>query len=234
LILGNASTALLAAANGTLTIPVLGTSITEYGAALGIENFDGVVGSNISGTSDLAPLDEQAAIITELFPETKAVGLLYCSAEPNSAYQVKAIREYLEAAGITCTDFAFADSNDVASVSAAAAAASDVIYIPTDNTAASCAEAISGAVAHTGTPIVGGDAGICGACGVATICVDYYDIGAESGKMAVQILKGEADITEMPITYAEEFHKVYNPENCAELNIDTAALEAKGYEALTD
>jgi len=232
LILGNATTALQSAANGTQTIPVLGTSVTEYGTALGIENFDGLVGSNVSGTSDLAPLDEQAAIITDLFPETKTVGLLYCSAEPNSAYQVKVVRAELEAKGITCTDYAFADSNDISSVAAAAAASSDVIYIPTDNTAASCTEAINGVVLPTGTPIVGGDAGICGGCGIATLCIDYYDIGVATGKMAAQILTGEADITQMPIAYAETFAKVYNPVNCAELNIDIAALEAKGYTAL--
>lgn len=234
LILANATTALQAAANGTATIPVLGTSVTEYGVALGIDDFDGLVGSNVSGTSDLAPLDEQAAIITELFPDTKKVGLLYCSAEANSAYQVKEVRKYLEQKGIACTDFPFADSNDIVAVSKAAAAASDVIYIPTDNQAASFAESINGAVLPTGTPIVGGDAGICGGCGVATICIDYYDIGVKTGKMAAQILKGEAKVEEMEIAYAENFDKVYNKVTCDALGIDTAALEAAGYTALAD
>ncbi|MBQ7793933.1 MAG: ABC transporter substrate-binding protein [Clostridia bacterium] len=232
LILGNATNALQAAANGTATIPVLGTSVTEYGTALGIEDFDGLVGTNVSGTSDLAPLDEQAAIITDIFPDTKTVGLLYCSAEPNSAYQVKVVKENLEAKGITCTEFPFADSNDITAVSKAAAAASDVIYIPTDNTAAACAEAINGAVLPTGTPIVGGDEGICSGCGIATLCIDYYDLGVTTGKMAAKILTGEADIAEMEIAYAENFEKVYNPTNCEALKIDTAALEAAGYVAI--
>lgn len=232
LILGNATNALQAAANGTTTIPVLGTSVTEYGVALGIENFDGLVGGNVSGTSDLAPLDEQAAIILELFPETKTVALLYCSGEPNSAYQVKEVRSYLEDKGIECKDFPFADSNDIASVSKAAAAAADVIYIPTDNTAASFTESINGAVLPTKTPIVGGDGGICGGCGVATICIDYYDLGVTTGKMAAKILTGEADISEMEIAYAENFQKVYNKPICDELGIDTAKLEAAGYTAL--
>lgn len=234
LILANATNALQAAANGTSTIPVLGTSVTEYGVALGIDNFDGLVGGNVSGTSDLAPLDEQAAIITELFPETKKVGLLYCSAEANSAYQVQEVRKYLEEKGIACTDFPFADSNDIVAVSKAAAAASDVIYIPTDNQAASFAESINGAVLPTGTPIVGGDEGICKGCGVATICIDYYDIGLKTGKMAAQILSGEAKIEEMEIAYAENFQKVYNKTTCDALNIDTAVLEAAGYTAIAD
>ncbi|MBQ7847530.1 MAG: ABC transporter substrate-binding protein [Clostridia bacterium] len=234
LMLGNATNALQACANATETIPVLGTSVTEYGVALGIDNFNGLVGTNVSGASDLAPLDEQAAIITTFFPEAKTVGLLYCSAEPNSDYQVRKVQEYLEAAGLTCAKYPFADSNDVVSVATAAAAASDILYIPTDNTAANCAEAINGAVLPTKTPIVGGDAGICGGCGVITHCIDYYDLGVTTGKMAAAILKGEKDVSKMEIQYAENYSKVYNETNCKELGIDIEALKAAGYTALED
>jgi len=234
LILANATAALQAAANGTASIPVIGTSITEYGAALGIENFNGTVGTNVSGASDLAPMDEQAAIITTLFPETKTVGLLYCSSEANSAYQVNVMNEMLSAQGITCTEFPFTDSNDISAVATAAAAASDVIYIPTDNTAASCAEAINAAVLPSKTPIIGGDTtGICAGCGVATLSVDYYDLGVLSGEMAVKVLKGEAKIEEMAVQYSPKFDKVYNPTICAELGLDIAALEAAGFVALS-
>ncbi|MBQ2698321.1 MAG: ABC transporter substrate-binding protein [Firmicutes bacterium] len=232
LILGNGTTALLAAANSTATIPVLGTSITEYGTALGIDDFDGLVGGNVSGTSDLAPLDAQAALIPELFPEAKTVAMLYCSSEPNSAYQIKVVSEWLTDNGFSVVNYPFFDSNEISSVATAAAAAADVIYIPTDNTAASCAEAINGAVLDSGTPIIGGDSGICRTCGIATLSIDYYDLGYTTGKMAAKVLTGEAKIGEMPIAYAEEFTKVYNPVNCAELNIDTAALEAMGYTSL--
>lgn len=232
LIMANATPALQAAANGTETIPVLGTSVTEYGTALGIDNFNGLVGTNVSGTSDLAPLDQQVEMITELFPDAKTVGLLYCSAEPNSAYQVKKVAEYLKAKGIKTQDFAFADSNDVASVAKAAAAASDVIYIPTDNTAAACTEAINGAVLPTKTPIVAGESGICSGCGVATLSIDYYDLGVATGKMAAKILKGEEKVEEMEIEYAANFQKKYNKANCDELGIDTAKLEEAGYVAI--
>ncbi|MBR7113430.1 MAG: ABC transporter substrate-binding protein [Firmicutes bacterium] len=232
LILGNGTTALLAAANSTATIPVLGTSITEYGTALGIDDFDGLVGGNVSGTSDLAPLDAQAALIPELFPEAKTVAMLYCSSEPNSAYQIKVVSKWLTDNGFSVVNYPFFDSNEISSVATAAAAAADVIYIPTDNTAASCAEAINGAVLDSGTPIIGGDSGICRTCGIATLSIDYYDLGYTTGKMAAKVLTGEARIGEMPIAYAEEFTKVYNPVNCAELNIDTAALEAMGYTSL--
>ena len=232
LIMANATTALQAAANGTATIPVLGTSVTEYGTALDIKDFDGLVGTNVSGTSDLAPLDQQAAMILELFPDAKTVGMLYCSAEANSKYQVKVIKEALEAKGVTCTDYPFSDSNDVASVAKAAAAASDVIYVPTDNTAASCTEAINGAVLPTKTPIVAGEEGICKGCGVATLSISYYDLGVATGKMAAKILKGEEKVEEMEIAYAETFTKKYNKTICGELGIDTATLEAAGYIAI--
>lgn len=232
LIMANATPALQAAANGTTTIPVLGTSITEYGTALGIADFNGLVGNNISGTSDLAPLDQQAQMILDIFPEAKTVGLLYCSAEANSAYQVKVVREYLEGKGVVCTDYPFSDSNDVATVSAAAAAASDVLYCPTDNTAASCAEAINGAVLPTGTPIIAGEEGICAGCGVATLSISYYDLGVKTGKMAAEILKGEKKVEEMPIGYVDTFAKKFNRANCESLGVDIAALEAAGYVAI--
>lgn len=230
LIMANATPALTAAVNGTSSIPVLGTSITEYGTALGLDNFNGTVGGNVSGTSDLAPLDQQAQMIIDLFPEAKTVAMLYAMGEPNSKYQVKVVREYLEGKGITVIDKAFTDSNDATIVAAAAAEAADVIYIPTDNTAAGCAQAIGGVVGDT--PIIAGEEGICTGCGVATLTISYYDLGVATGKMAAKILKGEADISEMPIEYAATFTKKYNAARCEELGIDTAALEAAGYVAI--
>lgn len=232
LIMANATPALQAAAQQE-SIPVLGTSITEYGVALGIDNFDGLVGANVSGTSDLAPLDKQADMIVDLFPEAKKVALLYCSSEPNSEYQVKEVARLLEERGITSENvkkYAFTDSNDVSTVAAAAAAFADVIYIPTDNTAASCAETISGVVGNT--PVIAGEEGICAGCGVATLSINYYDLGVATAKMAIKILKGEAKIEEMKIEYAAIFTKKYNPVKCEELGIDTDALEAKGYVAI--
>lgn len=231
LILANATSPLQAAAGGTKTIPILGTSVTEYGTALGITDFSGTVGGNISGTADLAPLDQQAAMIKELFPDAKTVGLLYCSAEPNSAYQIKVITDELTKLGYTCEKYSFSDSNDVTAVSTAAAAASDVLYIPTDNTAASCTGAILGAIGNK--PLVAGEKGICSGCGVATLSIDYYDLGVMTGKMAAKILRGEADISTMPVEYVATFEKLYNADRCKALGIDTAVLEAAGYKPIT-
>lgn len=219
LILANATPALQAAAAGTDTIPILGTSVTEYGVALEIDDFNGTVGRNISGTSDLAPLSEQADIVQELFPEAKTVGLLYCSAEANSQYQVDTVKGFLEEKGYTCEYYAFSDSNDLSAVVTQAADNSDVIYVPTDNTCANNTEIIRNVCMPAKVPVVAGEEGICGGCGVATLSISYYDIGTATGKMAAKILKGEEKIEEMPIEYAPNFVKKYNKEICDELGI---------------
>ncbi len=219
LILANGTTALQATANATLDIPILGTSITEYGVALDIDDFNGVVGRNISGTSDLAPLDEQAQMIIDLFPDAEKVGLLYCSAEPNSEYQVQVVSEYLEGKGLTCEEYKFSSSSDVSMVAEKAASDSDVIYIPTDNTAASCAETINTVTLPAGVPVIAGEAGICRGCGVATLSISYYELGYTTGEMAVQILKDGADITQMEIRYDPNPVKKYNKAICDELGV---------------
>lgn len=219
LILANATPALQAAAAATNEIPILGTSVTEYGVALDIEGFDGTVGGNISGTSDLAPLDEQAAMLNELFPDAKNVGLLYCSAEANSQYQVDTVKAALEELGYTCEYYAFSDSNDLSTVVTNASTACDVIYVPTDNTAASNTEIINNICQPAGIPIIAGEEGICEGCGVATLSISYYDLGYATGEMAARILADGEDISTMPIEYAPQFTKKYNASICEALGI---------------
>ncbi len=257
LILANATAPLQAAASGTDTIPVIGTSVTDYATALDIDNWTGTTGRNISGTSDLAPLEEQAAMIQELFPDAENVSLLYCSGEPNSLYQVELMEGYLteidlapleeQAAmiqelfpdaenvsllycsgepnslyqvelmegyltemGYTCERFSFTDSNDVAQVTQTACASSDVLYIPTDNTAAANTELIANVVLPAKVPAIVGEQGICAGCGVATLSIDYYDIGYQAGLMAYDILANGADITTMEIQSAPTQRRGYH------------------------
>ena len=220
LIMANATPALQAAVAATDSIPILGTSVTEYGVALSIDNFGGVVGGNVSGTSDLAPLDRQAQMILDLFPDTKTVGILFCSGEPNSVYQANAVNEYLSGKGVKVTEFTFSDSNDVSAVTASACTDSDVLYIPTDNTAASCAEAIGAIAQPAGVPIITGEEGPCAICGVATLTIDYYELGRTTGEMAAKILKGEADIATMEIGYYDDPVKKFNPEMAELLGVE--------------
>ena len=219
LILANATAPLQAAAQATADIPVLGTSITDYATALDISDWTGTVGNNISGTSDLAPLDQQAAMIQELFPDAKSVGLLYCSAEANSVYQCDVIEGCLTEEGYTVARYAFTDTNDVTSVAQTAADNSDVIYIPTDNTAASNTEAIANVVIPAKVPVVAGEEGICSGCGVATLSISYYDLGYATGEMAAKILADGADVSAMPVEFAPNVTKKYNAANCEALGI---------------
>lgn len=224
LIMANATSALQAASAATSDIPVLGTSVTDYATALEIDasTWNGTVGTNVSGTSDLAPLSEQADMISELFPEAKTVGILYCSAEANSAYQADEITKMLEAKGITVEKYAFSDTNDVTSVTEKACETSDVIYIPTDNTAASNTEAIANVVLEAKVPVVAGEEGICSGCGVATLSISYYDLGYATGEMAAKILNG-ADVKTMPIEYAPSVTKKYNATNAEKLGVTIPA-----------
>ncbi len=222
LIMANATPALQAAASATMDIPILGTSVTEYGVALGIKDFDGLVGSNISGTSDLAPLDEQAQMIKDLCPTAEKIGLLYCSAEANSKYQVDEVKKFLVDMGYTeenIKEFAFTDSNDISAVATAAAGFSDAIYVPTDNTVASNAEIINSICLPAGVPVVAGEEGICKGCGIATLSISYYDLGYLTGEMAVKILKGEEKVSKMEIEYVTKLTKKYNKTNCDALSI---------------
>lgn len=220
LILANATAPLQAAAAGTADIPILGTSVTDYATALDLDDYDGTVGGNISGTTDLAPLDQQAAMLNELFPDAKTVGLLYCSAEANSQYQVDVVKEELEKLGYTCEYYAFSDSNDLSSVTTTAAAESDVIYVPTDNTVAANTEIINNICLPAEVPVIAGEEGICSGCGVATLSISYYDLGVATGEMAAKILADGEDISTMAIESAPNFTKEYNEANCEALGVE--------------
>ncbi|MEA4895920.1 MAG: ABC transporter substrate-binding protein [Oscillospiraceae bacterium] len=231
LIMANATPALQAAQTATSTIPVLGTSVTDYGTALGIDNWMGTTGTNVSGTSDLAPLDQQAAMLKELFPDAKNIGILYCSAEPNSKYQSGVVTKLLTDMGYSCKDYTFSDSNDLQTVATTAASESDVIYLPTDNTVASNTEIIKNVCVPAGIPIVAGEEGICKGCGVATLSISYYDLGYATGEMAYEILVNGKDPATMEIQYAPKFTKEYNEDIAKTLNVaipsDYTAIKAE-------
>jgi len=228
LILANATQALQAVYAATGDIPILGTSITDYAAALDMDEWTGVTGVNVSGASDLAPLADQAELIRQIFPAPRSIGLLYCSAEANSEYQATIMKGLLTAMGYNCTDFTFTDTNDVFSVTHSACAASDVIFIPTDNTVATCKEVIRNAVETELTPIIGADEDVCAVCGVATLSADYYDLGRVTGEMAYEVLVNGADVSAMPVRFSPAFTKVYNPELCALLGVEIP----EGFEAI--
>lgn len=228
LIMANATPALQAAYTSTETIPVLGTSVTHYGTALDIQDWKGYSESNVSGTSDLAPLDEQAAMVKELFPDAKTVGLLYCSAEANSKFQIDTITPYLTDEGYEVKEYTFSDSNDIAAVVTTACDECDVLYIPTDNTAASNTGIIDNIAGPKNIPIVCGEEGIASGCGVAALSISYYDLGVKTAEMAYDVLVKGEDISKMEIGYAPVTKK-YDADRCETLGVkvpdDYVAIE---------
>ncbi len=154
-----------------------------------------------------------------ILADAKTVGMLYCSGEPNSVYQIEQMEGYLTQMGYTCERFSFTDSNDVASVTQTACASSDVIYVPTDNTAASNTELIANVVLPAQIPVIAGEQGICSGCGVATLSIDYYDIGYQAGEMAYDVLVNGADISTMDVQSAATAVKMYNESVCQQLGL---------------
>ncbi|MCH5186194.1 MAG: ABC transporter substrate-binding protein [Oscillospiraceae bacterium] len=229
LIFANATAALQSSAAATSDIPIVGTSITDYASALDIDDWNGKTNRNITGTSDLAPLKEQAEMFKELLPDVKKIGLLYCSNESNSKYQVDIVAEELKKLGYEAIMYPFSDSNDVAAVTTALCGACDAMYIPTDNTAASSVEIIANIVTPANIPVIASEEGICEGCGVATLSISYYSLGEVTAQMAFDILKNNADPATMEIKYADNLTKKYVPERAAALGITVP----EGYEAIT-
>ncbi len=215
LIMANATPALQACANATNEIPVVGTSVTSFASALDIElDENACTGINVTGTNDLAPLDQQAQMIADLFPDVKQVGILYCSAEVNSVYQAEHIAAYLDDMNIAYKNYSFADSNELQAVANMCVSESDVMYIPTDNTAASNTELIDSIARPAGVPIIAGEEGICAGCGLASLSIDFYDIGHRAGEIAYEVLANGADPGTLTVEDPDPsaLTKVYNAE----------------------
>lgn len=219
LMLANATLPLQTAAQATADIPILGTSITDYATALEISDWTGATGINVSGTSDLAPIDEQADMTLEILPDVKTVGILYCSAEPNSKYQAELYTEAMKEKNVECKEFTAADSNEIQSVVTSAIEQCDALYIPTDNTIAANTDIVKNVCIPAKIPVIAGEEGICAGCGVATLSISYYDIGYKAGEMAYDVLENGEDISAMDIEFAPQVTKKYNQEICDELEI---------------
>ncbi|MDO4500394.1 MAG: ABC transporter substrate binding protein [Erysipelotrichaceae bacterium] len=220
LIMGNATPALLSAKNATDTIPVLGTSVTDYASALELDLVDGATGINVSGTSDGVPAQAYVDCLLEVVPEAKKVLVVYCSAEPNSVVQSDNFVAAMNATNpaVEVVVKTFDDSNDMRSVIAGNVDGVDALYIPTDNTAAANMTNVSGVCEPLNIPVICGEEGMCNAGGTATVSISYYNIGKVCGEMAVAILNG-ADVSKMAVGYDNEPVKKYNAANVAAIGI---------------
>lgn len=219
LIMANATQAVISSATATSDIPIVGTSVTDY-VTTGTVKSNDAPGGNVTGTSDLAPIDQQVELLQKLLPDAKNVGILYCSAEANSVYQAEQAQKYLEKAGINVKTYTAADSNDIQQVVTKAADENDAIYIPTDNTIASNMEIVKNVTVPAKVPVIAGEENMCSAGGLATLSISYESIGYNAGLMAYDILVNGKNPADMPIQYADDVTLKYNADIASELGIE--------------
>ena len=225
LIFAIATGAAQACAAETEDIPIVLTAVTDP-AGSGLVDTNEAPGGNVTGSSDLTPVAKQIELLTQILPEAKSVGILYCSAESNSEIQAQLAHEACEAAGLTATDYTVATSNDIQTVVESMVGNVDVIYAPTDNVIAAGMPTVAMIANANGLPTIVGEEGMCTAGGLATYTIDYTELGKVAGEMAVKILTEGASPAEMPIEYYpdDKLRLVVNEETAGELGIDLSGL----------
>ena len=216
LIMANATPALLAAANATTTIPVLGTSVTDY-----TDTFAGNIPSNVSGTSDAVPFDEQAKMMIETLGLAAGdqVGVLYCTNESNSLIQYEAVKALFEAEGLVVKAYTFSETTELQAIATSMANECKAVYVPSDNTVAANDAIVGTICTEKNVPIY---TSYGGAVCYASLSIDYYELGVETGKMAAQVLMGEKSVSDIEVTTLTP-SVVYNEELCAQLGIEVPA-----------
>ncbi len=227
LIYAIATPAAQAAAAATTEIPIVGSAITDYAASGLVEDND-KPGTNVTGSSDLTPVAEQLEMMQQVLPDVKTVGLLYCTAESNSDIQIATAKEELDKLGIAYTDFTVSSSNEIQSVVESAVGKVDALYSPTDNTIAAGAAQVGQICKENKLPFIAGEEGMCEAGGLFTLSINYNDLGAVAGTMAIDILKGNDTPENMPIQHlaAKDLVVVKNEEMAEAIGVDLSVLDA--------
>jgi len=222
LIMGNATPAVIAAKEATNTIPIVGTSVTDYVAEeASIVASNEAPGGNVTGYSDLSDIAAHVDLTQKLCPDAKTVAILYCSAEPNSVIQGAQAEELYTAAGLQTVTLTASDITTLASVVTSACEQADVIYIPTDNLFAENMEAVKNIAEPAKIPVITGEGGMANAGGTASVAIDYYTLGYRAGEMAHSIMVEGADPATTPIGFmtADDMELIINEENVAAIGL---------------
>ncbi len=222
LVLAIATPATQAVAGKTTEIPILGTAVTDYVAARLVDSND-VPGGNVSGTTDMNPIKEQIDLLVKLVPDAKTVGVLYTSSEDNSILQASLAKEAIEKLGLRYVEVTVTNSNDVQQATQSIVDQCDAIYIPTDNVFASAMPVVHGVTSVSKTPVICGESGMVDNGGLATLGINYYDLGYQTGLMGVKILKGESEPATMPIESATKFDFAINGTVAEEIGLNIPA-----------
>ncbi|MBQ1866949.1 ABC transporter substrate-binding protein [Selenomonas sp.] len=218
-------------ANATKDIPILGTAITDYVGAKLVTSNDRP-GANVSGTSDMNPIKEQIDLLVKICPNAKTIGTIYCSSEVNSEVQVKAMKEYAEAKGLTVKIATISTVNDIQQAAQSLVGEVDAFYVPTDNIIASAMPNLVAITDAAKKPVFCGEPNMVKAGGLATYGIDYYKLGVQTGHMAADVLEGKAKPAEMPIQTAQDLKVVINKKNAAALGITIPADVLNGAEVV--
>lgn len=219
LILAIATPAAQAAAQATKDIPILVTAVTDPVSA-GLVASNEVPGGNVSGTSDMNPVEEQANLLVKLVPDAKTVGIMYHSSEDNSVLQAEMAQKALEALGLTVEIFTCADGTEVQAVAQSTIGKVDALYLPTDNLMADTIATISMVCTPAGIPLICGEPSMVDGGGTATYGISYYQLGLQTGEQAIRILSEGADISAMPIEYCNaDLALTINEETLAQLGL---------------
>ncbi|HEX3075663.1 MAG TPA: ABC transporter substrate-binding protein [Lachnospiraceae bacterium] len=219
LILAIATPAAQSLANATKDIPILVTAVTDP-ATSGIVDTNEAPGGNVTGTSDLTPVQKQMELLVKLLPDAKKVAILYCSSEANSQIQADMANESASTLGLETVTATVSNSNEIQQVVQSLVGKVDAIYTPTDNTIASGMATVSMVANANGIPVICGEEGMVANGGLATYGINYYNLGKQTAAQAVKILNGEAKPADMPIEYLEEVSLTINEEVAAELGIE--------------
>lgn len=218
LILAIATPAAQAVANLTKDIPILVTAVTDPASAKLVKSNEKPE-TNVSGTSDLTPCAAQMDLLKKLVPNVKKVGMLYCSSEQNSHFQIDIAKKACDSLGLTYIDGTVSNSNEIQQVVQSLCGKVDAIYAPTDNMIAAGMATVAQVANENKVPVIVGESGMVSAGGLATYGINYYELGKQTAKMAVSILKGEKKVQDMPIEYLEKCDLSVNEETAKILGI---------------
>ncbi|MCL2436740.1 MAG: ABC transporter substrate-binding protein [Clostridiales bacterium] len=219
LVLAIATGSLQAMFAETDTIPIIGTAITSFERA-GVVNSNAAPGYNVTGTSDMNPIEAQIKMILEFVPDMETLGIAYSTNEPNSVYQAELARGYAEALGLTVIEGTVTTTGDVQQNMLSLAARADAVWIPTDNTHADAMPIVAQVSLDTGVPVFPGEENMVMGGGIATLSINYFELGYQAGVMAIQILRGEGEPATMPIQFAQRYNYILNGFMIDELEID--------------
>lgn len=197
-------------ASASKDIPIVGTAITDYEAAKLVKSNE-EPGGNVTGTSDMNPIKDQVALIKKLLPEAKTLGIIYSSAEENSRIQAELFKKACDEAGITVEEATVSSVNEIQQVAQNLLTKKiDGIYVPTDNIMATAIANLTGIATEKKVPVFPAEVGMLSGGGLATVSVDYYELGKQTGAMAAKVLKGEAKVATMPIEMPEKTSTIIN------------------------